>query len=129
MEKILRQKLALPNYLSPFAKDILTRLLRKTPSQRLAAGKPNLADIRTHRFFRNIDWSAIAAKTAIPPIIPQVGHAEDVSCFDESFLSQPLDSPGHSPGEFLGKSLFQGFSYTRELAELFFVFALWWKTT
>lgn len=112
MEKILKQKLTLPNYLSPYAKDILTRLLRKLPSQRLAAGKPDLQDIRTHKFFRTINWAQIATKECPPPIVPQIKHPEDTSCFDESFVSQPLDSPPHSPKGYLGKSLFKGFSYT-----------------
>ncbi|KAI9011794.1 kinase-like domain-containing protein [Hyaloraphidium curvatum] len=113
MEKILKQKLSLPNYLSSFAKDLLTKLLRKTPGQRLAAGKPDLADIRAHRFFRNVDWPRVAAKEAEPPIRPHSGHPEDVTNFDESFVSQPLDSPHESPHSgFFSKSLFKGFSYT-----------------
>lgn len=56
-DNIVRQKLAMPFFLSADAKDLLTRLLRKDPVKRLGSNMPkDLTIIKKHRFFRKIDW-------------------------------------------------------------------------
>lgn len=70
-QNILKQKLQLPYFLGPDAKDLLTRLLRKEPSKRL--GGTTLKDIKalkSHRFFRKIDWKKLEKRELEPVSAP-----------------------------------------------------------
>lgn len=52
-ENIVKQKLVLPYFLSPDAKDLLIRLRRKDPNKRLGAVMPkDMQTMKKHRFFR-----------------------------------------------------------------------------
>ncbi|KAF2144997.1 uncharacterized protein K452DRAFT_133467 [Aplosporella prunicola CBS 121167] len=85
-DKIVRQKLQLPYFLSPDAKDLLTRLLRKEPAKRLGGNMPkDLATIKAHRFFRGIDWKALAKRDVEPPIIPLITDPELAENFSKEF--------------------------------------------
>ncbi|OAA68096.1 serine/threonine-protein kinase psk1 [Niveomyces insectorum RCEF 264] len=96
-ENIVRQKLVLPYFLSPDAKDLLTRLLRKEPRKRLGASMPkDLAVIKGHRFFRKIDWSRLSARELEPPIQPVITDPELAENFASEFTELPL-SPVMSP--------------------------------
>ncbi|KAL4915288.1 kinase-like domain-containing protein [Aspergillus aurantiobrunneus] len=99
-EKILKQKLALPYYLGPDAKDLLIRLLRKEPSKRLGYHMPkDLQTIKKHRFFRKIDWRALERRSLTPPIVPVVTDPALAENFSTDFTSLPL-SPVEGPGFF-----------------------------
>lgn len=87
-EKILKQKLALPYFLSPDAKDLLTRLLRKEPSKRLGATMPkDLLTIKKHRFFRHVDWGKLERRECEPPIRPVVTDPELAENFSSEFTA------------------------------------------
>jgi len=111
-EKIVHGKLALPYYLSPDAKDFLTRLLRKEPRKRLGGNMPkDMAIIKGHRFFRRIDWKALADREVEAPIQPIITDPAAAENFGEEFTNLAM-SPQES--SLLGKSIddnFTGFSY------------------
>lgn len=90
-DNIVRQKLALPFFLSPDAKDLLTRLLRKDPAKRLGSHMPkDLAAIKKHRFFRKIDWKRLAARELEPPIQPLITDPELAENFSSEFTELSL---------------------------------------
>jgi serine/threonine protein kinase len=104
-EKIVKQKLALPYYLGPDAKDLLTRLLRKEPSKRLGYhSQKDLQIIKKHRFFRKIDWAALERRELDPPIQPIVTDPALAENFSVDFTHLPL-SPvtGHGLDDYYGK--------------------------
>ncbi|KAI9832003.1 MAG: hypothetical protein M1819_004547 [Sarea resinae] len=85
-EKIVKQKLALPYFLGPDAKDLLTRLLRKEPTKRLGANMPkDLQTIKNHRFFKRIDWKALGRRELEPPIRPIITDPELAENFSREF--------------------------------------------
>ena len=85
-EKILKSKLVLPYYLSPDAKDLLTRLLRKEPKKRLGSCMPkDMQTIKGHRFFRKIDWKKLDKRELEPPIKPLVTDPELAENFSSEF--------------------------------------------
>lgn len=99
-EKILKQKLSLPYFLGPDAKDLLTRLLRKEPSKRLGYHMPkDLQTIKRHRFFRHIDWKALEKRQLDPPIMPVVTDPALAENFSGDFTNLPL-SPIVTPSGF-----------------------------
>ncbi|EER26523.1 protein kinase, putative [Coccidioides posadasii C735 delta SOWgp] len=100
-EKIIKQKLVLPYFLGPDAKDLLTRLLRKEPHKRLGYNMPK--DIRTikgHRFFRKIDWKALERRELDPPIKPVVTDPALAENFSADFTTLPLSPVVTSKGSF-----------------------------
>jgi serine/threonine-protein kinase Psk1 len=90
-QNILKQKLTLPYFLGPDAKDLLTRLLRKEPSKRLGSNMPkDLLAIRNHRFFRKVDWKKLEARELTPPIQPLITDPELAENFDPEFTELSL---------------------------------------
>lgn len=101
-EKILKQKLALPFFMSVDARDLLTRLLRKDPKKRLGACMPRDMDlIKKHRFFRKIDWKKLEARELEPPIKPIITDPELAENFSTDFTDlavSPVVSSFHPHG-------------------------------
>lgn len=94
-EKILKQKLALPYFLTPDAKDLLTRLMRKEPSKRLGYHMPkDLQTIKKHRFFRKINWKKLERREAGAPISPVVTDPALAENFSADFTGLPLGGSG-----------------------------------
>ncbi|KAF2787967.1 hypothetical protein K505DRAFT_315742 [Melanomma pulvis-pyrius CBS 109.77] len=115
-EKIVKQKLVLPYYLGPDAKDLLTRLLRKEPKKRLGANMPkDLQTIKAHRFFKKIDWKKLEARELEPPIQPLITDPELAENFATDFTDLPLSPVATKKGfdEFMGgeQNPFGGFSF------------------
>ncbi|KAJ5924827.1 Serine/threonine-protein kinase psk1 [Penicillium verhagenii] len=97
-EKIVKQKLVLPYFLGPDAKDFLTRLMRKEPAKRLGYHMPkDLITIKKHRFFRKIDWAALERREVEPPIRPIVTDPALAENFSKDFINLPL-SPSIANG-------------------------------
>jgi serine/threonine protein kinase len=85
-QAIVHKKLALPFFLGPDAKDLLTRLLRKEPKQRLGYNMPkDLVTMKAHRFFKGIDWKKLARREVEPPIRPLITDPELAENFDVEF--------------------------------------------
>ncbi|OCT46973.1 Ribosomal protein S6 kinase beta-1 [Cladophialophora carrionii] len=111
-QNILFQKLSLPYFLSPDAKDLLTRLLRKEPKKRLGVGPNDINIIKKHRFFRKIDWKKLEAKELEPPIKPLVTNPELAENFAKEFTDRAVDAIARRHSRTLSKSdPFGGFSY------------------
>ncbi|KAJ5141399.1 Serine/threonine-protein kinase psk1 [Penicillium atrosanguineum] len=90
-EKIVKQKLVLPYFLGPDAKDLLIRLLRKDPTKRLGYHMAkDLQTIKKHRFFRKIDWAALERRELDPPIKPIVTDPALAENFSDDFTHLPL---------------------------------------
>ena len=90
-QNILKQKLQLPYFLGPDAKDLLTRLLRKESSKRLGGtSTKDIKALKSHRFFRKIDWKKLERREVEPPIQPVVTDPELAENFDAEFTDQPL---------------------------------------
>ncbi|KAK0618262.1 kinase-like domain-containing protein [Bombardia bombarda] len=125
-ENIVKQKLVMPYFLGPDAKDLLTRLLRKDPAKRLGSNMPkDLATIKKHRFFRKVDWKRLETRELEPPIQPFITDPELAENFAVEFTElslspvvSRLDDPwGMTPVDGMGggcggkEEMFGGFSY------------------
>ncbi|USW55049.1 Putative serine/threonine-protein kinase, active [Septoria linicola] len=90
-QNIVKQKLQLPYYLGPDAKDILTRLLRKEPHKRLGGTTAKgVKELKAHRFFKKIDWKQLERREMEPPIQPVVTDPELAENFAQEFTDLPL---------------------------------------
>ncbi|KAJ3326483.1 serine/threonine protein kinase psk1, partial [Blyttiomyces sp. JEL0837] len=68
MESIMKKKPTFPVYLTSYAKDLLTKLLKRNPAQRIGSGPTRAKEIMNHGFFRRINWKLLEAKLVEPPI-------------------------------------------------------------
>ena len=68
-----------PPYVSPLAKDLLSRLLQRQPARRLGCGPLGAAEVKAHPWFSEVgriaDWGALAARRMPPPRQPRPGDA------------------------------------------------------
>ncbi|KAI0315027.1 kinase-like domain-containing protein [Amylostereum chailletii] len=79
------------NDVEPAARDFIRKALMKDPSSRLTVDQ-----MKKHSFFSDIDWDAIANRTAKPPFVPptRIASIHDLNCVVQAgtpFL------PGHDP--------------------------------
>ena len=122
--RILRDKPNFPHFLTPDARDLLTRLLRKEPGKRLGAHMPkDLTAIKGHRFFRSVDWRKLEKREVEPPIRPRFTDPSCAGNFAAEFtglpLSPVLDGTYDGESEAEGNP-FGGFSYVASRSVLGF---------
>eukprot|EP00004_Rigifila_ramosa_P004622 TRINITY_DN150_c0_g1_i1.p1 TRINITY_DN150_c0_g1~~TRINITY_DN150_c0_g1_i1.p1 ORF type:complete len:485 (-),score=135.63 TRINITY_DN150_c0_g1_i1:284-1666(-) len=87
MVKYIRsKKLEFPDYFTPEAKDICSRLLQRNPNDRLQ----NAAEIRAHPFFREIDWDMLNQRRIEAPFKPVVSGETDLRYFDKEFTDESV---------------------------------------
>ncbi|KAL8995295.1 MAG: hypothetical protein Q9169_004939 [Polycauliona sp. 2 TL-2023] len=115
-EKIVKTKLVLPFFMSVDAKDLLTRLLRKKPKERLGARMPkDLQIIKGHRFFRKIEWHKLQKRQVEPPFKPIVTNPELAENFAAEFTDRAVSPvsthPKHDWGLDSASDPFGGFSF------------------
>ncbi|EPB68068.1 protein kinase domain protein [Ancylostoma ceylanicum] len=99
-ELIMTSELRFPSKLSAEAKQLLTGLLFKDPTQRLGGGPDDALEICQQPFFKPIDWEKLYRKEIEPPYKPSVQSETDTSYFDKEFTSAPvqLTPPPVRPG-------------------------------
>ncbi|KAL6181537.1 hypothetical protein ACLB2K_048192 [Fragaria x ananassa] len=108
-ERIIKEKIKLPPYLTTDAHSLLKGLLQKEPSQRLGSGPSGGDDIKRHKWFKTINWKKLEARELLPKFKPDVTGKDCTANFDRCWTTMPLDdSPAPTPtaGEH-----FQGYTY------------------
>eukprot|EP01133_Synstelium_polycarpum_P013073 gene13073-15377_t len=112
-EMILNSKVKFPKYISPSARSIITLLLTKDPKKRL--GCDGAQRIKSHVFFKSIQWHKLEMREVEPPFIPNTKGIEDISNFDTArLLETNKASFGTSPQlSSSQQAYFDGFSYVR----------------
>jgi serine/threonine protein kinase len=81
-EKILAGRIKYPSYFDPMAKDLLKRLLTSDLSKRYGNLKDGSNDIKSHPWFKGIDWDKLIKLEVQAPYIPKVSGEGDASNFD-----------------------------------------------
>ncbi|XP_034565908.1 serine/threonine-protein kinase N2 [Notolabrus celidotus] len=84
-DSIVNDDVRYPRFLSPESVSLIQKLLQKNPEMRLGAGEEDAAQIKKHKFFQTMDWSALLSKKLKPPFLPVIRAPKDVSNFDEEF--------------------------------------------
>ncbi|EOY20195.1 Serine/threonine protein kinase 2 isoform 1 [Theobroma cacao] len=114
-EKIIKDKIKLPAFLSSEAHSILKGLLQKEASKRLGSGQGGSEEIKRHKWFNSINWKKLEAREIRPSFLPEVAGNHCVANFEECWTNMPLlDSPVASPT--FGENPFKGFTYVRPAA-------------
>ncbi|KAE9555012.1 hypothetical protein FO519_001758 [Halicephalobus sp. NKZ332] len=87
-DAILNERPYFPKSLGKEAAKCLSALFDRNPNTRL--GMPDCPDgpIRTHAFFRGVDWKKIEVRGVQPPYKPNVRSSSDTSNFDDDFTQE-----------------------------------------
>lgn len=64
------------------AVNLIRRLCRENPSERIGVQKNGFLDLKRHKWFFGFDWNALVKRTMKPPIIPQLTSAIDTHYFE-----------------------------------------------
>nr|GMD34639.1 serine/threonine-protein kinase AtPK2/AtPK19-like [Ipomoea batatas] len=108
-DKIIKEKIKLPPRLTSEAHSLLKGLLQKDPSTRLGSGARGADEIKSHKWFRAINWKKIEGREVRPTFKPDVSSSDCTANFDKCWTTMPPDdSPAATPtaGEH-----FQGYTY------------------
>jgi serine/threonine protein kinase len=80
-EKILNEKVELPEYFHPHAKDIIEKLLVVESSNRLGCMKGGVDDIKSHPWFAAVEWHMLLSNQIPGPLNPGVTKEGDTHNF------------------------------------------------
>lgn len=111
-EAILRDDVLYPVWLSREAVSILKGFMTKNAAKRLGCTDGE-NQIRTHPFFKDMDWDALEQRKVRPPFRPRVRSARDALNFDTEFTKEdPVLTP--VPNDIIrciNQEEFSGFSF------------------
>ncbi|XP_043254094.1 ribosomal protein S6 kinase beta-1-like [Colletes gigas] len=110
--KIIHGRLSLPMYLTPDSRNLIHKLLKRNVAQRLGSGPSDAEQVKSHQFFKHINWNDVISRKLEPPFRPMLASEDDVSQFDKKFTtSAPIDSPAEYTLSESANRVFQGFTY------------------
>ncbi|XP_069756781.1 cGMP-dependent protein kinase 1-like isoform X1 [Narcine bancroftii] len=81
-----------PKKITKNAANLIKKLCRDNPSERLGNLKNGVKDIQKHKWFEGFNWDGLRKGTLTPPIVPSVTSPTDTSNFD-SFPEDNDDPP------------------------------------
>ncbi|XP_031655553.1 cGMP-dependent protein kinase 1 isoform X3 [Oncorhynchus tshawytscha] len=87
-----------PKKITKNAANLIKKLCRDNPSERLGNLKNGVKDIQKHKWFEGFNWEGLRKGTLTPPIIPDVSSSTDTSNFD----SFPEDNDDPPPDDMSG---------------------------
>jgi len=80
-QKILKGKIRFPSSFDSSAKSLVKHLLEADLTRRYGNLKGGVNDIKNHRLFKTLDWTALMSKKITAPYLPKVKNASDISNF------------------------------------------------
>lgn len=82
-QKILSGKIVFPKLFDKNAKALVKKLLTADLGKRYGNLKNGVDDIKSHKWFKDMDWQALLDKQITAPMTPKVKDAADTSNFDD----------------------------------------------
>ena len=89
--KIYDQEVYYPPNISKDAKSFLSQLLVLNPNERLGSGPDGSENVKSHPYFKGINWKDVWQKKIKPPFIPKLKSDTDLRYFDTMFTEEPID--------------------------------------
>ena len=111
--KIYLKKTYIPDKVGKNARDLIEKLFVSNPKKRL--GYNSADEVKSHPFFKGIDFDKVLNKEYKPPFIPKLKDDTDLRYFDENFTQLKVENekPDQRAEEEDEKDdfNFEGFSY------------------
>lgn len=83
MEKIVSGKFKIPSTFGMSLRQIIQNLLQIDLTKRFGNLRDGVQDIKSHAWFKKIDWMNILEQTVKPPFVPKVSGPGDYTQFDK----------------------------------------------
>lgn len=83
-------------------------------------GKDGIEDIKSHEFFKDIDWDRLYKKEIKPPYVPKISSQLDLSNIDKTFTREAPKETPDDRSTFLSQAIsnnevdFDDFSYKND---------------
>ena len=117
MKNLLTKNPTFPTFLSVTAINLITQLLKKSPSERLGVDhKSGEADFRAHGYFSNFDWNKAEKRELQPSFVPKITSKRADTYFDAEYTKASTRITKIDPGNILviDQEMFNGFEFTSE---------------
>ena len=85
-------------------RDLIKRLLTRSPAKRLGCASGGAAEVKAHPWFSGFDWEALAQRKLRAPYLPRISGADDVSNFDA-----PTANPAKRNSRYVSTGVFADF--------------------
>ena len=82
-EAILGGKIAWPQAVDGLPKDLVRKLLVHDRTKRIGNLRNGAEDVKTHKWFKELDWEEVFNKKLKPPFVPKVKNEEDTYNFED----------------------------------------------
>lgn len=106
-QKVLAGRIDFPRHFDVRAKDLIKRLLTQDRAKRYGCLKNGPEDIKTHKWYKGMDWTALFNRQCKPPFEPAVKSSDDTSMFDRYPESTEASAPSIGASD---QALFEGFN-------------------
>ncbi|XP_036215981.2 cGMP-dependent protein kinase, isozyme 1 [Bactrocera oleae] len=85
--------IAFPKHMSRSAVQLIKKLCRDVPAERLGYQKGGIQNIKKHKWFLGFDWDGLEQQLLIPPFVRPIAHPTDTTYFDKFPCDpeEPLD--------------------------------------
>ncbi|XP_069466802.1 cGMP-dependent protein kinase 2-like isoform X2 [Ambystoma mexicanum] len=91
------EKVDFPHRITRRPEDLIRRLCRINPAERLGNRKNGISDIRKHKWFQGFNWEGLRSRKLMSPLKRELRGATDHSHFD-NFLPEIDDPPDELSG-------------------------------
>ncbi|KAK3580700.1 hypothetical protein CHS0354_005703 [Potamilus streckersoni] len=72
-----------PRKITKTAQNLIKKLCRDNPTERLGFGRGGIREIQKHKWFEGFNWEGLRKKTLKPPIVPTIKSPTDTANFDD----------------------------------------------
>ena len=87
---VYKKPVRYPSYIDEDAKDFMSKLLEVDPTKRLGSGENGSEKVKSHPFFKDVDWDEAFQRKLTPPFLPKVDNEVDIRYFEKTFTDEPI---------------------------------------
>ncbi|KAG5888241.1 hypothetical protein JTB14_027923 [Gonioctena quinquepunctata] len=91
-------KVDYPSYMDMKAVQLVKKLCRKDPMERLGMGPDGIQEIRTHKWFTGFNWEQLGAFQMKPPFVPKLSGPLDTRYIPDIYEKDVYYAPAENSG-------------------------------
>ena len=112
--EVYKKPVRYPAFIDDNAKDFMSKLLEVDPTKRLGNKENGWEEVKSHPYFKDVDWDKASQRKLTPPFLPKVDNEEDIRYFEKTFTDEPIynnngEALYHDEEEF--EENYKGFTY------------------